>query len=257
MATNINFNRELEGIYAMWKREMTLFFRSKSRLIGSLAMPFFFLAILGTGMSGMFAMPGGGNYLQFIAPGIIGMILMFGSMFSGIVVLMDRQFGFLKETLVAPISRLSVVTGKSLGGASTAMVQGILILAIAVLLGVQIQIANIVLLLLFMFLISMMFVSIGIMIASVLQDMHGFQLIMNFLIMPMFFLSGALFPLSSAPGALQVATMADPLTYGVNGLRFLLTGTSEIAFPVCLAVIGGLTAFFITMAMKLFNRIEE
>ena len=149
-------NRELEGIYAMWKRELIIFFRSKSRIIGSLGMPFFFLAILGTGFGSIMPLPQGGSYLNFIAPGIIGMILMFTSVFSGIIVLMDRQFGFLKETLVAPISRFSVVTGKALGGATTAMVQGVLILVMALLLGAQMQIANIFLLLGFMFLISLM-----------------------------------------------------------------------------------------------------
>ncbi len=251
-------NRELEGIYALWKREIIRFFRSKSRILGSLGMPFFFLAILGTGLSNMPGLSGGqGNYLQFIAPGIIGMVLMFASIFSGIIVLMDRQFGFLKETLVAPISRLSIVLGKALGGATTAIIQGIIIMFIAVFLGAQLNIANVLLLLLFMFLISMMFVSLGIAIASTMEDMQGFQLISNFILMPMFFLSGALFPLSSAPGILSTISMIDPLTYGVNGLRFILLGHSDIAFPVSMAVILGFTAVFVAMAIFLFNRIEE
>lgn len=250
-------NPEIEGIYTLWKREMVRFFRSKSRVIGSLGMPFFFLAILGLGAGSAFSMPGQGNYLQFIAPGIIGMVLMFGSMFSGIIVLVDRQFGFLKETLVAPISRLSIIIGKVLGGATTAMLQGVLIMAVAILLGAQMHLANILLLLVFMFLISTMFVSLGLAIASVLEDMHGFQLIMNFIIMPLFFLSGALFPLSSAPAPLMIASMLDPLTYGVNGLRFILLGHSDINFFLCTAVVLGFTAVFMAAAIFLFNRIEE
>ena len=250
-------NRELLGIYILWKREIIRFFRSKSRVIGSLGMPFFFLAILGTGLNNAFALPSGGNYLQFITPGIIGMVLMFGSMFSGIIVLMDRQFGFLKETLVAPISRISIVIGKALGGATTAIVQGAIILGIAMLLGAQVQPANVALLLAFMVLSSLTFVSLGIAIASVMQDMHGFQLIMNFLIMPLFFLSGALFPLESAPQFLKTISLCDPLTYGVSGLRFLLLGTADIPFAVSLAVIGAFTATFIIIAAFLFNRIEE
>ncbi len=251
-------NRELEGIYALWKREIIRFFRSKSRILGSLGMPFFFLAILGTGLNSLPGLSGGqGNYLQFIAPGIIGMVLMFASIFSGIIVLMDRQFGFLKETLVAPISRLSIVLGKALGGATTAIIQGIIIMFIAVFLGAQLNIANVLLLLVFMFLISMMFVSLGIAIASTMEDMQGFQLISNFILMPMFFLSGALFPLSSAPGILSAISMIDPLTYGVNGLRFILLGHSDIAFPLCLGVIVAFTAVFVAMAIFLFNRIEE
>ncbi len=250
-------NREIEGIYALWKRELIRFFRSKSRLIGSLGMPFFFLAILGTGLNSTIAVPIEGGYLQFIAPGIIGMVLMFASMFSGIIVIMDRQFGFLKETLVAPISRLSVVLGKGLGGATTAVIQGIIIMIIAILLGAQVQLVNILLLLVFMFMISMMFVSLGIAIASTMTDMHGFQLIMNFLIMPMFFLSGALFPLSSAPDFLRTASLFDPLTYGVAGLRYLILGSSGIDFGVSFLAISSLTVLFMLFAIRQFNRIEE
>ncbi len=251
-------NREIEGIIALWKREMTRFFRSPSRIIGSLAMPFFFLAILGTGLNGAFNIPGmQGNYLEFIAPGIIGMVLMFSSMFAGIIVIMDRQFGFLKETMVAPISRLSIVLGKALGGATTAIIQGLLIMIISIFIGVQLQIANFILLVIFMFIISIMFVSLGIAIASMLEDMHGFQLIMNFLIMPLFFLSGALFPLSSAPELLKTISLLDPLTYGVNGLRHILIGNSDIDFSICFAVITGFTILFMAIAIYLFNRIEE
>jgi len=251
-------NAELSAIYALWKREIIRFFRSKSRIAGSLGMPFFFLAILGSGLNGVFNMPGmEGNYLQFIAPGIIAMVLMFGSVFQGIIVLMDRQFGFLKETLVAPVSRLSIVLGKALGGATTAMIQGIIILFIAILLGAQLQLENVLVLLAFMFLISVMFVSLGIAIASMLQDMHGFQLIMNFLLMPLFFLSGALFPLSTAPSLLKSASLLDPLTYGVNGMRFLLIGQSDIGFMECVAVLFAFAAGFMALAIYLFNRIEE
>ncbi|MEM0360371.1 MAG: ABC transporter permease [Candidatus Diapherotrites archaeon] len=249
-------NREIEGVYILWKRELIRFYRSKSRIIGSLGMPFFFLAILGTGLNNVFPVAGGLNYLQFIAPGIIGMVLMFGSIFSGVIVIMDRQFGFLKETLVAPISRLSIVLGKAFGGATTAVLQGFLIMLVALLLGAQIQIGNFFALVFFMFLVSVMFVSLGIAIASMLEDMHGFQLIVNFLLMPMFFLSGALFPLSSA-GILGAISLLDPLTYGVNGLRFLLTGHSDIEFGLCLAVVSAFTALFISLAIFLFNRIEE
>lgn len=253
-------NRELEGVYALWKRELIIFFRSKSRLFGTLGMPFFFLAIMGTGLNRAFSASSlgtGGGYLQFMAPGILGMVLMMGSIMSGIIVIMDRQFGFLKETLVAPVSRLSVVIGKALGGATTAMVQGVVILSLASLLGVQVQLASLPLLLPFMFLLTFMFVSLGIAIASTLQDMHGFQLVTNFLVMPMFFLSGALFPLSSAPEALRVVSLIDPLTYGVNGLRYLITGSSDIAPVVCLAVLLALASLFILLAIRTFSRIEE
>jgi ABC-2 type transport system permease protein len=246
---------ELEAVYAMWKRELIRFFRSKSRIAGSLGMPFFFLAILGSGMNTAFAPQTGGSYMQFMAPGIVGMVLMFASVFSGVIVIMDRQFGFLRETLVAPVSRLSVVIGKALGGATTAVMQGILIMVIAVLLGAGVNLSFLPLALGLMFLISLMFVSLGIAIASVMEDMHGFQLIMNFVIMPLFFLSGALFPLSSAPEPLKIASSLDPLTYGVNGLRSLLTGSGEFITP--LLVVLGFTTAFVAIAIHTFSRIEE
>lgn len=249
--------QSLQGIYALWKREVIRFFRNKSRFVGSLGMPFFFLAILGTGLNNIFNAPIQGSYLEFITPGIISMVLMFGSVSSGILVLMDRQFGFLKETLASPMSRTAIVFGKALGGSTTALVQGTIIMIVSLFLGVQIQIFNIFLLFGFMVLISIMFVSLGTAIASVMEDMHGFQLIMNFLIMPLFFLSGALFPLKSAPQFLRSLSYLDPLTYAVNGLRFLLLGSSEIDFLLSLSVLLVFTIIFMGAAVFLFKRIEE
>jgi ABC-2 type transport system permease protein len=251
-------SHELTAIYFMWKRELIRFYRSKSRIAGSLGMPFFFLAILGTGLNGALNMPGlQGNYLEFIAPGILAMVLLFGSIFAGIIVIMDRQFGFLKETLVAPVSRTSLVIGKALGGASTAVIQGVLMLVIALLLGVQINLAGLPLAIALMLFISTAFVALGIAIASRMEDMHGFQLVSNFLVMPMFFLSGALFPLFSAPKIVQYVSMVNPLTYAVESLRFVLVGQSTM--PIMLSL-GVLVLFFLLCAFAavyLFNRMEE
>lgn len=251
-------NKELTAVYFMWKRELIRFFRSKSRIIGSLGMPFFFLAILGTGLSGAIRGPSvGGNYLEFIMPGILASVLLFGSVFSGIIVIMDRQFGFLKETLVAPVDRTSIVIGKSLGGATTAIVQGLLMLVLAAALGASVDVANLPYVVLVMALISMAFVSLGIVFGSVMDDMHGFQLIMNFLVMPMFFLSGALFPLGTAPQLVQYASYIDPLTYAVEALRYFLVGTSSIPLATCIAVLGAF--FIVTTAASayFFGRIES
>ncbi len=250
-------NRELECVYALWKRELVRFYRSKSRVIGSLGMPFLFLAILGTGLNGVFSVGGGLSYLQFMAPGIVGMVLMFGSVFSGVTVIIDRQFGFLRETLVAPVSRLSIVAGKCVGGATTAVAQAVMMLGVSMLIGADLQLANLPALLGFMFLISLAFVALGVAIASVMKDMHGFQMIMNFIVMPMFFLSGALFPLASAPAALQAISMLDPLTYGVDGMRYLLLGTSGIGFGVSFGVISAFAAVFMLAAAWFLRRIEE
>jgi len=251
-------HRELTAIFFLWKRELIRFFRAKSRIIGSIGMPFFFLAILGTGLNAAFSMPGmQGNYLAFITPGILAMVLLFGSITSGITVLMDRQFGFLKETLVAPVKRSSIIVGKALGGATTAIVQGIIMLGIALLLGVSMQFSSFLLVLALMFIISIAFVSLGIAIASLMEDMHGFQLIMNFLIMPMFFLSGGLFPLSKAPDIVRAISYIDPLTYGVETLRFALLGQSSMPFLLSFGVLIGFLLASLTAAAYLFGKIES
>jgi ABC-2 type transport system permease protein len=251
-------NHELTALYFMWKRELIRFTRSKSRVVGSLAMPFFFMAILGTSMNGIGSLPAGdGNYLEFIMPGILAMVLLFGSVFTGVIVIMDRQFGFLKETLVAPVSRTCIVLGKSLGGATTAVLQGLMMMGLAVALGASVDLAGLPVVIALMALISMAFVALGVAIGSVLEDMHGFQLIMNFLVMPMFFLSGALFPLSSAPEIVRMVSYIDPLTYAVEAMRFFLVGHSTMPIEISLGVLVLFFAATTTISTYLFNRIES
>ncbi len=251
-------NHELTAIYFLWKREIIRFYRSKSRVLGSLGMPFLLLAVLGTSLNGLFDMPGmGGDYLQFMAPGILAMVLLFGSIFSGVIVIVDRQFGFLKETLVAPVSRTSIVIGKSLGGSTTAIIQGLLMLLVCLLLGIQLDLSAILQVILLMALTSTAFVALGIAFASTMEDMHGFQLIMNFLIMPLFFLSGAMFPLSAAPEPIRLLSYLDPVTYAVEALRFFLLGTSTIPLPTSLAILSAFLIACTLAATYLFNRIES
>ncbi|MEW6722426.1 MAG: ABC transporter permease [Candidatus Micrarchaeota archaeon] len=247
---------ELTAVYFMWKRELIRFFRAKSRVVGSLGMPFFFLAVLGTSMGGVFP-SGNGSYLDFIMPGVLAMVLLFGSVFSGIIVIMDRQFGFLKETLVAPVSRTSIVLGKALGGATTAVLQGLIMMGLAILLGANVDLTYFPLVLLLMAVISMSFVSLGIALGSVMEDMHGFQLIMNFLVMPMFFLSGAVFPLTSAPEIVRGISYFDPMTYAVDALRLLLTGSASMPLAWSAAVLAGFFALNLVLAAYLFGRIES
>jgi len=251
-------NQELQAIYFLWKRELIRFFRSKSRIVGSLAMPFFFLVMLGFGIGGMMPVDTNTpNYMDYIAPGILGMVLLFASLFSGIIVLMDKQFGFLKETLVAPVSRVSIVLGKALGGATTAVLQGILMLALMILMGINIPLESLPSLIAIMFLISISFVSLGIAIASFMEDMHGFQLIMNFLIFPLFFLSGALFPLDGLPPIIKFISYLDPLTYGVDALRLSLLGTSQFHVALDMGVLVGFLIVTTVIAAYLFRRIES
>jgi ABC-2 type transport system permease protein len=193
------------------------------------------------------------NYVQYIAPGIIGMAILFTSIFSGISIIFDREFGFLKEILVAPVSRVSIVLGKAFGGTTTAMIQGMIMFIFALFLGVGFSselgvVGGFLVAVGFMFLIGLSFVSIGIAIASKIQSMEGFQAIMSFLIMPMFFLSGALYPIDVLPNWLKVLTYIDPLTYGVDGLRYAIQGSEVAQFPVLLDF-GVLLSFCVGMVL--------
>lgn len=247
----------MKTIYILWLRQIKRYSRSKSRIIGSLAQPLLFLISLGYGLSPVFQKAGQGNYTDFLVPGIIGMSIIFTSVFSGIEVIWDRQFGFLKETLVAPVSRIQIVIGRVLGGATTAVFQGIVVFLISLAFGfIKIDIMYLLPLLIVMFLIAILFTALGTAIASKLQDMQGFQLIMNFLVMPVFFLSGALFPLDGLPTTLKLIARFDPLSYGVDALRVFIGGTSHFGLFTDFAVLISVGLFFIILASYFFTKIE-
>jgi ABC-2 type transport system permease protein len=241
----------------LWLRQLKRYLRSRARIIGSLGQPILFLVALGFGFGPIYEQAGGGNYIQFLAPGVIAMSILFTAMFAGIEVIWDRQFGFLKETLVAPVSRLDIMIGRTLGGATISALQGIIVLVITLLIGFRpTTFALLPIGLVFMALIGIFFTALGTAIASKLEDMQGFQLIMNFLIMPTFFLSGALFPLKGLPKALEVATRVDPLTYGVDGLRGAFITQSHFGLTTDLVVLGILTAIALGIGTYLFSKIE-
>lgn len=241
----------------MWLREVKRFLRSRSRMVGALGQPLLFLIALGYGLGPVFQRAGQGNYLEFIAPGIIGMSIIFTAIFNGMQVIWDRQFGFLKETMVAPVSRLSIMFGRTLGGGTVAALQGTLVLLIAMAAGFRpVSWAGIIPAMLVMLLVALLFSAIGMAVASKLKDMQGFQLIMNFLVMPLFFLSGALFPLTNVPAALMWVARFDPLSYGVDALRHFLIGTSTFGLGLDLAVLAIVTAFFLWLGSLFFSQIE-
>ena len=234
--------RDLYAIYSIWLREMLRFFRLKSRLFGSIASPFFFLAFLGIGFGNGASLPGipqGVGYVSFLTPGIIGMTLLFSATFAGLSVLWDREFGFLKEIMVSPVSRIAIVLGRTAGGLTTGILQAIIILLSGILLGMKVpSLEGFLLSLVFMILIAATFIGLGLAFASKMEDMSGFSLIMNFLIFPLFFLSGALFPLERFPAAIKVLAYVNPLTYGVDGLRYCLIGVSAFSPVTDFAVLG-------------------
>jgi ABC-2 type transport system permease protein len=244
-------------IYILWLRQLKRYMRSHSRIVGSLGQPLLFLIALGYGFGPIFQKAGQGNYLEFLAPGVIAMTILFTSIFSGIEIIWDRQFGFLKETLVAPASRLDIMIGRTLGGATVATIQGIIVLLISIVAGFRPT--NYVLLpvaILIMALIALLFTGLGTAIASLLEDMQGFQMIMNFLVMPLFFLSGALFPLQGLPELIILFSSLNPLSYGVDGLRGALVGQIYFGFGIDFVVLAGVSVLFLVIGSYLFSKIQ-
>jgi len=244
-------------VYMLWLRQIKRYFRSRSRIVGSLGQPLLFLLALGFGFGPIFRRAGQGNYIQFLAPGVMAMTVLFSGIFNGIELIWDRQFGFLKETLVAPVPRVTIMIGRTLGGATTSVMQGLIVAVACLIVGFRpngaMAIAGG---LVFMVLIAVMFTALGTAIASVLSDFQGFQMIMNFLVMPIFFLSGALFPLTGLPRALDLIARIDPLSYGVDGLRSSMTGLSHFGLPTDFAVLSSLTVALLLVGSRLFSRIQ-
>jgi ABC-2 type transport system permease protein len=248
----------MDIVYTIWLRSMKRYVRSKSRIVGSIAMPLFLLVFLGFGLNSVVSATSlGQQYVMFLVPGMVAMSVLFTSVFSGIQIIWDKQFGFLKETLVAPVSRLEIMFGQTVGGATTAVIQGIILMVLAVLLGLRIEnSAGFFIALGFMILVGIGFTAFGIAIASRMEDMTGFQLIMNFVVFPLFGLSGALFPISSLPAWLEPVTLIDPLTYGVEGIRYGLTGASQINPVISLAVIAGFAVAMTVIGAWLFRKVS-
>jgi daunorubicin resistance ABC transporter membrane protein len=248
----------MDVVFTIWLRSMKRYIRSKSRIVGSIAMPLFLLFFLGFGLNSVVNTGSlGQDYILFLAPGMVAMSVLFTSVFSGIQIIWDKQFGFLKETLVAPVTRLEIMLGQTAGGATTAVIQGIILMVLAVLLGLRVaNIAGFLIAFAFMVVIGIAFTAFGIAIASRMEDMTGFQLIMNFVIFPVFGLSGALFPISSLPSWLSAITLLDPLTYGVEGIRYGLTGASQISPVICGVVITGFAAVMAVLGAYLFRKVS-
>jgi ABC-2 type transport system permease protein len=226
-------------IYTIWLRELKAFVRERGRIIGMIGQPLLYLLIVGQGIASGLTLnqaPADMGYMKFIYPGILGMSVLFTSIFSGMSIIWDREFGFLKEVLVAPVPRWAVAVGKILGGSTVAVMQSIILVALAPIAGFYPTPLIVLGLLALCFLISFAVTSLGVAIAARMRSMQGFQMMMNFLIMPMYFLSGAMFPVSSAPVWMRTLMVIDPLTYGVDALRnVILSGAAAGASDVSLA----------------------
>jgi len=244
-------------IYILALRQLKRYFRARSRMIGSLGQPLLFLLAMGFGFGPTYKKAGGGDYIQFLAPGIMLMGILFTAVFSGIEIIWDRQFGFLKETLVAPVSRFQIVLGRTIGGASVAFIQGMIVLVVCFIAGFRVQSwALFPAALLFMFLTAVLFAALGTAIGSILEDMQAFPLIMNFLVMPLFFFSGSLFPVKDLPAALAVVVRLNPLTYAVDGLRGALGNPAAFGISLDLLVLGAVAGVLLALSARFFSKIQ-
>ena len=248
----------LQAIYVMWLRQMKRFVRSKSRLLVSIVQPLLFLFILGSGFNTLTIGGLEGNYIHFFAPGIIAMSIIFSSMFTGVSILWDKQFGFLQEVLVAPVSRLSITIGRTLGGATTALIQGFFILIIAIFLGVKISsIQGAILAVIFMILMAFTAVGLGLILASKMNDFQSFPVIMNLVMMPLLLLSSAFFPVTQNEIMKNIAFF-NPLFYMVDGLRGSLLGpqTTALSPLVDLAVVSVVCIILLSLGSYMFSKSE-
>jgi ABC-2 type transport system permease protein len=249
-------------VYVICLREFIKFFREKSRLLGTLARPVLWLFVVGNGMSSLIKPQAGFSYLQFIFPGMIGMTILFSSIFSSISIVWDREFGFMKEMLVAPISRTSIVIGKAISGTLISVAQAVIILVLIPFLGIHITFMQFIEVVAVSVLVSFCITSMGILIAARLTSFDGFNIIMNFLVMPMLFLSGAMYPVTSMPPALRPLTQINPLTYGIDAFKHVLlrNGTPPLGpeFPLMLdlAVVTAISLVMITFAALSFRQKE-
>lgn len=239
----------LRVIYIIWYRDLLRFWRDRARLITSFAQPFLFLVIIGTGLSSGIVFLGGASdydYIQFMYPGIIGMVVLFTSIMAGVSIVWDREFGFLKEVLVAPISRSAVAIGKALGGATIATAQGLVMLVFIPFVGVSISAAQVFLLIPLMFIFAFSLTSMGILIASRIKTMESFQVVIQLLLFPLFFLSPALFPVERLPSWLGIPVRLNPVSYGIDSLRQVVLTPSQ-----------GMPSFGITIAGHTMSIVED
>ena len=247
-------------IYVIVAREFKKFIRARTRLVSAVARPLIWLFLVGAGMSRLVRPVDGVSYTQFIFPGILGMTILFSAIFSSISIIWDKEFGFMKEILVAPVSRFSIVMGKALSGMLVSCIQAVVILLCFPLLGISLDLPTIVAVLLVCALLAFCISAFGIVLATFYDSYESFSVIMNFIIMPMFFLSGAMYPIKLLPGPLRTAALFNPLSYGVDALKHLITPlrdgpmAPDFSLATDIVVIAVLSVVFVAVSSALFER---
>ncbi len=247
----------MRTIYFLWLRQIKKYFRSRSRIVGSVGQPLLFLLALGYGLGSVYKSAGQGNYLTFLVPGIMAQTVLFSAMFFGAMIIFDKQFGFLKETLVAPVSRFKIMLGGALGGATTAVIQGILVFIISLFLGFRpLHWVDTLLVLIFMSVLALSITSFSSAIGSFVEDMQGFQAINQFIVFPLYFLSGALYPLTRVPDWLRIIAEINPISYTVDAMRWAMIGTSRFGLLHDLIAMGITLVLMLVFGAVRFRYIE-
>lgn len=227
-----------DKVYALWLREFKVFMREKSRLVASTFTPLLWLFVIGSGFGSSPSIASDTmDYQKFIFPGIICMSVIFSSVFFGSYIIWDRKFDFLKSVMVAPVSRGTIFTGKAFGGMTTSLIQAAILLAVGVIIGIQFSAISIILTIAVILLLSFALVSLGLTLGSYMTSLEGFQMIISFVVFPLFFLSGALFPIDNLPGWLSILTTIDPVTYGVDALRNIILGIGSKPLGLDIAIL--------------------
>jgi len=253
---------ELKGIYALWYREFKVFLRERSRIISSIINPILWLVIIGGGIGSVISFSGI-NYQTFIYPGILIQTALFSSIFFGVYIVWDKKIDFLKEVLVAPMSRTSIFIGKILGGSTDTLLQIVILLAIGfifissgIMSGLHLNIISIIISVVFLLVTTVGLVSLGLIIGSQMESPEGFQLIGSFIIFPLFFLSGALFPINNLPPWLSPIIFIDPVTYAVDGLRGVMLGISRFHIAFDFAIISLFSLIMILIGTYAFKKMK-
>jgi len=224
------------GVWVVAYRELLRFISERSRLFSSFAMPLIFLVVFGAGFGQLISFTGV-DYMQFMYPGIIAMTVLMGSIMSGVSIVWDREFGFLKEILVSPLGRSGIMLGKATGAAAVAILQATIMLVLAPILGVSINLVMVLELILVILIVSISLAGMGLLVASRMQSQQGFQVIIQLIIMPLIFLAGVFYPVNNVPVWMEVISKVNPLTYGVDAIRQIFLG-SEGAATIGVTVFG-------------------
>jgi ABC-2 type transport system permease protein len=251
---------EANAVYVIVARELKKFVRERSRFFSTIARPLLWLLLVGGGMSRLVPRGDGVSYMQFIYPGILGMTILFSSIFSSISIIWDKEFGFMKEILVAPVSRFSIVVGKATSGMVLSTVQAVIILALFPFIGLKLGIFQIIQIVLICAVLAFALSALGILIATFYDSYESFSVIMNFIVMPMFFLSGAMYPVKLLPPILKFFAKINPLTFGIDAIKNVMfpfeKGNMSPDFPLSLdlSVISAVSIIFVLIAGKFFER---